>query len=71
MTSQVFGFMSRTILAIGALSLLLWFSTEGMERATVLCFAAITLLLSFLLRSIRSPKHPTSERWLPKPEGAG
>jgi hypothetical protein len=51
-TVQVFRFLSRTVGLIGGLSLLLIFSTSGRDRLTVVCFAGITLLVSFLLRGI-------------------
>ena len=52
-TVQVFRFLSRTVGLIGGLSLLLVFSTSGRDRATVISFAAITLIVAFLLRLVQ------------------
>ena len=51
-TSQVFRFLSRTIAFIAVLSLLLLFATAGRDRLTIVCFSAMTLLVSLLLSSI-------------------
>ena len=55
-TAEVFRFLSRTIAVIGGLSLLLLFTASGRDRVTIFCFAAITLLLSVLLRSIHGKR---------------
>jgi solute:Na+ symporter, SSS family len=62
-TPEVFRFLSRAIACIGALSLLLLFSTASIrDRWTVVCFAAITLLVSISLKAIRGEKAPASNR---------
>jgi SSS family transporter len=70
-TAQVFGFLSRTIAIIGLLSLLLLFAVSGKERATVVWFAAITLMISVLLRSIPGRQGARSEAMAAKVESAG
>jgi len=70
-TAEVFRFLSRTIAVIGGLSLLLLFTATGRDRATVFCFAAITLLLSLLLKSIHGKRSAVSSRIPAKVESAG
>jgi len=70
LTSEVFGFLSGAIALVGLLSLLLWFSTKGSDRATVVGFAAITLLVALLLRFIHSPSHSPADDGAGKPESA-
>jgi SSS family transporter len=52
-TAPVFRFLSRTISAIGLLSLLLLFTVPSNQRVTVLWFAALTLLVGGLLWFVR------------------
>jgi SSS family transporter len=71
-TAEVFRFLSRTIAVIGGLSLLLLFTASGRDRATVFCFAAITLGLSVLLRAIHGKERgEDSPRIAAKVESAG
>jgi SSS family transporter len=70
-TAQVFSFLSRTIAIIGLLSLLLLFSVSGKDRATVVWFAAITLIISALLRSIPGRRRAQPEPMAAKVESAG
>lgn len=69
-TSQVFGFLSRTIACIAVLSLLLLFATAGWDRMTVICFSGITLLVSLLLSSIHGRKSAASNLDVVKAETA-
>jgi len=52
-TAPVFRFLSRTIVSIGLLSLLLLFTAPPNQRATVLWFAALTLLVGGSLWFVR------------------
>jgi len=52
-TAPVFRFLSRTISAIGLLSLLLLFTVPSNQRVTVLWFAALTLLVGGSLWFVR------------------
>lgn len=64
MTSVVFRFLSRVVVAVGALSLLLLFQSAPAERSTVLCFAALTCAIGVSLRFIRGQQttlHPIAE----------
>jgi solute:Na+ symporter, SSS family len=70
-TAEVFRFLSRTIAVIGGLSLLLLFTASGRDRVTVFCFAAITLLLSLLLKSIQGRRSSEPARIATKVESAG
>jgi len=70
-TAEVFGFLSRTIAVIGALSLLLLFTASGRDRATIFCFAAITLLLSVLLRGVHGKRGVESSRIAANAESGG
>jgi Na+/proline symporter len=70
-TAEVFRFLSRTIAVIGGLSLLLLFTASGRDRATVFCFAAITLLLSLLLKSVHGKHSSASSTIAAKVESAG
>lgn len=72
-TSQVFRFLSRAIAGIAALSLLLLFSTtNGHDRATVLWFAGITLVVGVSLGTIRGREtSPAVSRMAAKVENAG
>jgi SSS family transporter len=70
-TVQVFRFLSWTVGLIGALSLLLLFSTSGRDRATVICFASITLVVGFLLRLIHGRESQKSRIVIASAESAG
>lgn len=64
-TVPVFRFLSRTISAIGLLSLLLLLPAPPDQRTTVLCFAVITIAIGASLHFIRgtsatSPAHGTT-----------
>jgi hypothetical protein len=64
-TVPVFRFLSRTISAIGLLSLLLLLPAPSDQRTTLLCFAVITIAIGASLHFIRgtsatSPAHGTS-----------
>lgn len=52
-TAPVFRFLSRTISAIGLLSLLLLFTVPSNQRVTILWFAALTLLVGGSLWFVR------------------
>jgi hypothetical protein len=52
-TAPVFRFLSRTILAIGLLSLLLLLTVPSSQRVTILWFAALTLLVGGSLWFVR------------------
>jgi hypothetical protein len=52
-TVPVFRFLSRTISAIGLLSLLLLFTVPSNQRVTILWFAALTLLVGGSLWFVR------------------
>jgi hypothetical protein len=52
-TAPVFRFLSRTIVSIGLLSLLLLFTAPPNQRATVLWFTALTLLVGGSLWFVR------------------
>jgi SSS family solute:Na+ symporter len=52
-TATVFRFLSRTILAIGLLSLLLLLTVPSSQRVTILWFAALTLLVGGSLWFVR------------------
>jgi hypothetical protein len=56
-TAPVFRFLSRTISAIGLLSLLLLLPAPPEQRTTVLCFAVLTLAVGGSLHLIRGG-HP-------------
>ena len=62
-TAPVFRFLSRTICAIGLLSLLFLLTVPSNQRATVLWFAALTLLVGGSLWFVRgapgNPEKPT------------
>ena len=70
-TVQVFRFLSRTVGLIGGLSLLLIFSTSGRDRLTVICFAGITLSVSFLLRGVHGRRTNATSAAIPKIKIAG
>jgi solute:Na+ symporter, SSS family len=53
MTTPVFRFLSAATAGIGLLSLCLLFTTPAAERATVLAYATVTLLIAALLRLVR------------------
>jgi len=59
-TAPVFRFLSRTISAIGLLSLLLLIPAPPEQRTTVLCFAALTLAVGGSLHWIRG-RQPSLE----------
>src|SRR6266550_4079139 len=60
-TAPVFRFLSRTISAIGLLSLLLLFTVPSDQRVTILWFAALTLLVGGSLFFVRGAP-PNVER---------
>lgn len=70
-TVEVFRFLSWTVGMIGALSLLLLFSTSGRDRATVICFAAITLIVGLLLRLIHGRESQRSRAVIAAAESTG
>ena len=53
-TGEVFKFLSRTIAAIGSLSLLLLLTAPSNQRGTILWFAGLTLSISVALRFVRA-----------------
>jgi hypothetical protein len=59
-TAPVFRFLSRTISAIGLLSLLLLLPAPADQRMTVLCFAVLTLAVGGSLHFIRG-SHPAAD----------
>jgi len=71
-TVPVFRFLSRTIFAIGVLSLSLLFTTPAEQRMTVLWFSLLTLAVGASLRFIRgsSSKPAVYRERLPVPSGS-
>jgi len=71
-TVPVFRFLSRTIFAIGVLSLSLLFTTPTEQRMTVLWFSLLTLAVGASLRFIRgsSSKPAVYRERLPVPSGS-
>jgi hypothetical protein len=61
-TVPVFRFLSRTISAIGLLSLLLLIPAPPEQRMTVLCFAVLTLAVGGSLHLIRGRQSSLEER---------
>jgi len=69
-TAPVFRFLSRTISAIGLLSLLLLLPAPPDQRMTVLCFGAITMVVGASLHLIRgssAPSHASGAAGVPAP----
>jgi hypothetical protein len=61
----VFRFLSRTISAIGLLSLLLLLPAPPDQRMTVLCFAGLTIAVGVSLHLIRGTATPSEDPQAP------
>jgi solute:Na+ symporter, SSS family len=64
-TVPVFRFLSRTISAIGLLSLLLLLPAPPEQRITVLCFAGLTIAVGASLHLIRGTSNPVETTQAP------